>query len=111
MTIKNFDLRRFVVLYHEMPGTNERKSHWDFMIQGDESLRTWALAEAPGDNGPIAAEALADHRLAYLDYEGPVMPDRGQVRRWEWGHYCLEHQEPRKIVLRLIGQKLIGRVE
>ena len=35
----------------------------------------------------IAATALGDHRVAYLDYEGPVSGNRGTVRRWDHGSY------------------------
>ncbi len=35
----------------------------------------------------IAALALPEHRLAYLDYEGPVSGNRGSVKRWDAGWY------------------------
>ena len=38
------------------------------------------------------AEVLPDHRLAYLDYEGPISGDRGSVTRWDRGTYDVEHQ-------------------
>ncbi len=45
-------------------------------------LRTWRVALRPDEVPPgeeIAIEPLADHRPAYLDYEGPVGDDRGVV--------------------------------
>ena len=63
---------RFVILRHELPDPRRRGVHWDFMLEHAGVLRTWALAEEPAPNKPISAEALADHRLAYLNYEGPV---------------------------------------
>ena len=33
----------------------------------------------------ILAEALPDHRLFYLDYEGPVTGGRGTVIQWDSG--------------------------
>ncbi|MCS7306194.1 MAG: hypothetical protein NZ602_13945 [Thermoguttaceae bacterium] len=74
---------RFVVLEHDSP----RGRHWDLMLEREGRLRTWALAEPPDTPGPIPAEALPEHRLAYLDYEGPISGGRGQVRRWDAGTY------------------------
>jgi hypothetical protein len=35
----------------------------------------------------VAAEELDDHRLAYLDYQGPISGDRGIVSRVDGGSY------------------------
>lgn len=35
----------------------------------------------------IAATPIADHRLLYLDYEGPVAGDRGIVECWDRGPF------------------------
>ena len=54
--------RRFVVLEHEWNGV-----HWDFMIEDEGRLRTWAI-DAPLVAGEdLPARALPDHRLDYLD--------------------------------------------
>jgi hypothetical protein len=60
------------------------------MLERDEALCTWALAGEPFSALAIDAEQLPDHRLAYLDYEGPVSGDRGSVSRWDAGVYRLE---------------------
>ncbi len=78
---------RFVVLRHETPPGHERPTHWDFMLEAGGVLRTWALAEAPCRGRAIAAEELAEHRLAYLEYEGDVSGGRGSVVRWDAGTY------------------------
>ena len=59
------------------------------MLESDGVLRTWALAEMPRivARRPIDAEGLADHRLAYLDYEGPVSGERGSVGRVDAGTF------------------------
>ncbi len=100
---------RFVVLRHEMPADSDRPSHWDFMLQQGEALRTWALAEEPRAGREVAAEQLADHRLAYLDYEGPVSGDRGTVTRWDQGEYRLIDESERQLQLELQGEQLDGR--
>jgi hypothetical protein len=73
-------------------------------------LRTWALASEPLPGGPIEAEALADHRLNYLDYEGPVSGDRGHVTRWDAGRYELKSELPDEVVVQLKGGRIEGVV-
>ena len=53
---------------------------------------------------------LADHRLAYLDYEGPISGERGSVTRWDEGQYAVEQQTATQWVLLLAGEKLQGTV-
>lgn len=76
---------RFVILRHELPPGGGRASHFDLMIERGAALRTWALDSFPDGKSPVAAEELADHRLDYLSYEGPVSGDRGQVIRADEG--------------------------
>jgi DNA polymerase Ligase (LigD) len=74
---------RFVVLEHDHP-----ELHWDFMLEHAGALKTWRLTEFPPPLGQkLRAQALADHRLLYLNYEGPVSGNRGQVIRREQGTY------------------------
>ena len=96
---------RFVVLAHDSP----RGLHWDLMLEQGGALLTWALAQAPDAAGPIPAEALPDHRLAYLDYEGPVSGDRGSVTRWDAGTCELEHRRDDELAVVLAGRRLAGR--
>lgn len=100
---------RFVVLHHHCPTGHPRASHWDFMLEADGTLRTWALAARPDTDSPIDAEALADHRLAYLQLEGPLSGGRGSVSRWDQGEYRAEEWKPEKVVVRLSGARLSGQ--
>ncbi|TWT37889.1 hypothetical protein KOR34_28550 [Posidoniimonas corsicana] len=86
---------RYVLLRHECPPDYRVGSHWDLMLEHESVLLTWSLSTLPaiwgGAEGvhEVAAEKLADHRLAYLDYEGPVSGNRGTVKRvvcgaFEW---------------------------
>lgn len=59
----------------------------------------------------IAAKQLQDHRLAYLDYEGPVSGDRGCVQRVDRGLWLPLEQTPSRWTFRLNGSLLIGRFE
>jgi hypothetical protein len=101
---------RFVVLLHEMPPGQTRPTHWDFMLEHGGVLWTWALSEEPTVGRRLAALRLADHRLAYLEYEGEVSGGRGAVTRWDAGHYERMHEEADDLVLRMSGQRISGEV-
>jgi DNA polymerase Ligase (LigD) len=73
---------RFVILEHDHPDL-----HWDLMLEAGDILQTWRLAQAPDGSQPIDATALGDHRVVYLDYEGPVSGNRGTVKRWDAGSF------------------------
>ena len=95
---------KFVVLTHDFPSL-----HWDFMLEKEAGLRTWRLAAPPDATGEIAATPLADHRLAYLDYEGPVSGNRGSVTRWDRGEFVPLLESAERIELLLEGSRLKGR--
>ncbi len=87
----NPHLRQFVLLKHLMPALAQRPTHWDLMIELGERLLTFEMRELPiclprGVTQDIEVTRLADHRRAYLDYEGPLTADtsgtgRGSVER------------------------------
>jgi hypothetical protein len=101
---------RFVVLRHELPATGARASHWDLMFEADGALRTWAIEQDLRSVRDQPAEALALHRLAYLDYEGPVSGDRGTVTRWDRGEFAIDEDKPGRFVARVAGERLQGRI-
>jgi hypothetical protein len=95
---------RFVVLEHDHP-----ELHWDFMLEAEGVLRTWKLAAPPQAGTPVAATASFDHRLHYLDYEGPVSGGRGRVVAWDRGTFEGDVSAPAEpVVVRLHGQRLRG---
>lgn len=95
---------QFVVLTHDHP-----LLHWDFMLEKEAGLRTWRLARAPDETGIIEAEPLAEHRLAYLNYEGPVSGNRGTVRAFDRGAYTTVEETAESVVVHLRGSVLRGR--
>jgi hypothetical protein len=97
---------RYVILRHETPGG----VHFDFMLEMCGSLKTWSIMQPPLQGVEMDAAALPHHRLAYLDYEGPISGDRGSVTRWDRGTYELENQSESELDLQLTGEKLIGHV-
>ena len=80
-------ISRFVLLRHEVPDSFDRTSHWDFLLERDETCWTWALDRLPAGldaDSPLAtapALRLPDHRKHYLEYEGPISNDRGTVHQ------------------------------
>jgi hypothetical protein len=97
---------RFVVLHHQMPASFSRRDHWDLMLEADGSLRTWALDEPPQLGETIQGMPLADHRLAYLDYEGPISGNRGTVASFDRGSYATLEQHDGRWRVRLEGAAL-----
>ena len=104
-------LPRFAILYHQCPVDNPRSTHWDLLLEEEGKLRTWAMASEPVPGIAIDAEQLADHRLEYLTYEGPISNDRGSVTRWDEGSYTLLEDDSERILLLLNGQRIAGQVE
>jgi hypothetical protein len=89
------------------------------MLEKGDVLETWALDELPcswikladdlqvADSNTVNVERLADHRLAYLDYEGPVSGDRGSVRRLDTGTFkALSDSQ----TYALVGELIRGRI-
>ena len=94
---------RFVLLEHDHPSL-----HYDFMIEWGDVLRTWRLDRIPSETASIPAEPLADHRSAYLDYEGPVSGNRGEVSRIDRGEYEILAESRTSLEVRLTGDRIIG---
>jgi hypothetical protein len=97
---------RFAVLRHEC----HEGLHWDFLLETGSVLRTWSLPGPPQPGAEMTATALPDHRLLYLDYEGPISDDRGTVSRWDWGTFELVLSSDDQFVAELAGEKYAGRV-
>lgn len=97
---------RFVILHHTLHGGE----HWDLMLERDGMLATWQLLGEPtGINAlPIPARRIGDHRIAFLEYEGPISGDRGRVTRYDSGFYEPESATDRAWVIVLTGRRLTG---
>lgn len=101
---------RFVILKHELPPQGDRATHWDLMLESGDGLTTWALDTPPQSDREVTARRLADHRPAYLDYEGSVSGGRGTVARWDAGQYALRSRTPVRWVLDVRGARLVGQL-
>jgi hypothetical protein len=94
---------RFVVLRHELPPDSQRPSHYDLMLEAGGVLRTWACEQFPRLGQTTHAQRLPDHRLAYLDYEGPVS-GRGEVARVLTGDYESITESAEELLVRLTAE-------
>jgi hypothetical protein len=101
---------RYVILRHQGSSTYKPGVHWDLLLEHGNVLRSWALSEIPTVGISIDAESLPDHRLLYLDFEGPLSGDRGTVTAWDRGEYRLLHEAADEFQIHLAGEKLRGRV-
>lgn len=113
---------RFVLLMHDCPDDRPRPTHCDLMFEAGDTLQTWALHELPHDwqdiegltiaaSNSVAVEQLADHRLAYLDYEGRVRGDRGTVTRIDEGTYESRMRAADRLVVDVVGKVIRGEIE
>lgn len=73
-------------------------------------LRAWKLDEPPRADAALPCHSAPDHRLVYLDYEGPLTDQRGWVARWDWGTYQLDLETPTELRLAMDGHRLQGKV-
>jgi hypothetical protein len=95
---------RFVVLTHDHPFL-----HWDLMLEERGVLRTWRLLALPEARRTVPACPLGEHRIEYLEYEGPVSRGRGSVTRWDAGEYELLNATDAGLSLEFHGRRLTGR--
>jgi len=94
---------RFAVLEHDHPAR-----HWDLLLEHDGVLLAWRLAALPALGADVDAESSFDHRLLYLDYEGPVGGGRGSVTRWDGGTFDWLECTPDRAEVRLAGGRVRG---
>jgi DNA polymerase ligase (LigD)-like protein len=94
---------RFAVLAHDHPSP-----HWDLFLEAGPVLRSWRLLAPLAAGAEIPAEPTPDHRLLYLDYEGPVSAGRGTVSRVDGGTFDWQLDLPDHVAVRLTGTGLSG---
>ncbi len=98
--------RRYVVLHHRsIPG---RVDHFDWMFDAGDCLWTWATARPLRSDRADRADAtrLSDHRLDYLQHEGPVSSNRGYVQAMERGLFDITSIVSGQMVLQTRGARM-----
>ncbi len=96
---------RYAILEHDFP-----HRHWDLLLEAAGQLRSWRLAEEPRAGSSMRADAIASHRLLYLDFEGPIAGDRGRVTRWDGGCYTGNVNGESNVTVNLEGLRYRGTV-
>ncbi len=99
---------QFALLSHEFPSPQRGVNHLDLMLEIGPVLWTWRLAEPLQALGKVIAPRIPDHRLAYLDYEGPISNDRGSVHRIDRGPLQILNMTPGNLEVRLDGATFRG---
>ena len=93
---------------------NASRLHWDFRLEMDSVLRSWAVPKTPPTRSGVRrlAVAVEDHDLDYIDFEGTIPEGEygaGSVKIWDEGTYKIESKKPDKLVFELQGDRMKGR--
>jgi bifunctional non-homologous end joining protein LigD len=102
-------VNRFVVQEH-----HASHLHWDFRLEKDGALKSWAVPKGPPEKKLIKRLAIQveDHELDYIDFEGEIAEGEygaGSVKIWDSGTYELESESSKSIVFELKGNRLKGK--
>jgi bifunctional non-homologous end joining protein LigD len=99
----------FVIQEH-----HARALHWDFRLERDGVLVSWALPKGlpvdPKTNH--LAVHVEDHPFDYKDFEGEIPKGEygaGLVRIWDRGTYETEKWRPNEVMVVLHGERTEGR--
>ncbi len=91
-----------------------RRLHWDFRLERDGVLVSWALPRGVPDRPEENRLAVhtEDHPLDYIDFAGEIPKGQyggGEVTIWDRGTYEAEKFEDEKVVVVLNGERVRGR--
>ena len=99
---------RFVVQKH-----NATHLHYDFRLEMDNVLKSWAVPKGPPTEPGIRrlAVQVEDHALTWIGFEGIIPKGEygaGTVEIWDKGTYTLKNRTEKMIEFALEGTKLRG---
>ncbi|MBA4607324.1 ATP-dependent DNA ligase [Aeromicrobium sp. Marseille-Q0843] len=98
----------FVIQEH-----HARRLHWDFRLERDGVLVSWALPKGVPDSttGNHLAVQTEDHPLEYATFAGTIPKGEygaGEVTIWDHGHYDLEKWNDHEVIATLHGTREEG---
>ena len=99
----------FVVQEH-----HARALHWDFRLEHEGVLVSWALPKGVPDDPQSNHLAIhtEDHPMSYGSFEGEIPAGEyggGNVRIWDTGTFELEKWNPTEVMVVLHGSRVSGR--
>jgi len=99
---------RFVVQKHKATHL-----HYDFRLELDGVLKSWAVPKGPPTEPNIRrlAVAVEDHPVDYISFEGTIPEGEygaGTVEIWDKGTFELKERTDKTISMILQGKKLQG---
>jgi len=87
--------------------------HWDFRLELDGVLKSWAVPKEPPIEEGVKRLAILvdDHALSYAKFHGEISEGygKGSVKIWDNGNYEMESVHNNKFIFVLHGKKLNGR--
>ena len=101
-------MNRFVIQEH-----HASHLHWDFRLELDGVLKSWAIPKKPGEisGKKYLAIEVEDHDVDYIDFEGEIEEGNygaGKVSIWDAGTYDLLERSENKVIFTIHGRKLKG---
>jgi len=98
----------FVVQEH-----HARRLHWDFRLERDGVLVSWALPKGVPDDPAINHLAVhtEDHPMEYATFHGQIPKGEygaGSVTIWDHGTYEAQKWDDREVKVTLQGQRVTG---
>ena len=111
--------RKKQTLHYYIQRHDATRLHYDFRLELDGVLKSWAVPTGPSFNPADKRLAVQteDHPMDYGEFEGTIPPNQygaGDVLLWDRGEWTPEDADPRAALrkgtlhFRLEGEKLRG---